>query len=100
MESTPLDQTLDELRITLEQDNLDQATAIVEALRPADQADIFTELNEEEQVSLLPELHPIDSADILEELSDEAADLLDDLHEDLAEAVLAGLEDSDEIRWP
>lgn len=123
MENSTLDQSLIELRAALDLDDLEQASTIVEALRPADQAELFTELNDEEQAMLLPELNPVDSADIFEEMPDEAvatlvaglstetiisiidemepdeaADLLGDIQEDQAEAVLAGLDDPDEIR--
>lgn len=123
METPTLDQSLADLRAALDLDDLDQASTIVEALRPADQAELFTELSEDEQAVLLPELNPVDSADIFEEMNDEAvatlvaglttetiisiidemepdeaADLLGDIEEDQAEAVLAGLDDPDEIR--
>jgi magnesium transporter len=123
MEAPVLDDVLAQLRIVLERDDLAAAAAIVESLRPADQADIFTELDDEDQVALLPELNPADLADILEELDDEeaaelvaslsteaiirivdemepdeAADLLGDIHPDQAQAVLAGLEEPDEVR--
>jgi magnesium transporter len=123
MEINVLDDVLARLRAALERDDLSGATAIIEALRPPDQADLFAGLDEEDQVTLLPELDPADSADILEELDeaeaaelvatlptdalirivdemepDEAADLLGDMHPHRAQAVLAGLEDPDEVR--
>jgi magnesium transporter len=123
MEPPALDDVLSQLRIVLERDDLTGAAAIVESLRPRDQADLFTELGDDDQVALLPELNPADSADILEELDDEeaaelvaalptetiirivdemepdeAADLLGDIHPEQAQAVLAGLEDPDEVR--
>ncbi len=123
METFVLDDVLARLRTALERDDLAGAAAIIEALRPADQAEIFSELDDEDQVALLPQLNPADSADILEELDeeeaadlvaslpteavirivdemepDEAADLLGDINPDQAQAVLAGLEDPDEIR--
>ncbi|HUX75818.1 MAG TPA: magnesium transporter [Anaerolineae bacterium] len=123
MEIHVLDDVLARLRAALERDDLSGATAIIEALRPPDQADLFAGLDEEDQVTLLPELDPADSADILEELDDaeaaelvatlptdtlirivaemepdEAADLLGDIHPQRAQAVLAGLEDPDEVR--
>jgi magnesium transporter len=123
MEIHVLDDVLARLRAALERDDLSGATAIIEALRPPDQADLFAGLDEEDQVTLLPELNPADSADILEELDDaeaaelvatlptdalirivdemepdEAADLLGDIHPQRAQAVLAGLEDPDEVR--
>lgn len=123
METPVLDDVLSQLRIVLERDDLTGAAAIIESLRPPDQADLFTELDDDDQVALLPELNPADSADILEELDDEeaaelvaalstetiirivdemepdeAADLLGDIHPEQAQAVLAGLEDPDEVR--
>jgi len=123
MESFALEGILDQLRSALERDDLSGAAAIIAALRPPDQAEVFAELQDKEQIVLLPELHPDDSADILEELDDEqaaelvaglptetvirivdemepdeAADLLGDMPRDRAIAVLAGLEDPDEVR--
>lgn len=123
MESFALEGILDQLRSALERDDLSGAAAIIAALRPPDQAEVFAELQDREQRVLLPELHPDDSADILEELDDEqaaelvaglptetvirivdemepdeAADLLGDMPRDRAIAVLAGLEDPDEVR--
>jgi len=123
MEPFTLDAVLARVRAALEQDDLTSAVEIIESLRPADQADLFSELDDEDQVTLLPELNPADSADILEELDDEeaaelvsslpteavirivdemepdeAADLLGDIDPDQAQAVLAGMEDADEVR--
>ena len=123
MEAFILDDVLARLRAALERDDVAGATAILEALRPPDQAEIFSELEDHEQVALLPELNPADSADILEKLDDqeaaelvatlppeavirivdkmepdEAADLLGDIAPTQAEAVLSGLEDPEEVR--
>jgi magnesium transporter len=123
MQNLTLDNVLAKLRDALERDDLARAADIIEALRAPDQADIFSELEDEEQATLLPKLHPSQSADILEELddleaakvvadlptdtvirivdemeADEAADLLGDIRPEQAEAVLAGLVDSDEVR--
>lgn len=123
MERPILEHTLEQLRNALERDDLAGAANIIEAMRPADQADLFAELEEEQQHALLPEIAPEDSADILEELDDETvaelvdalsdetivrimdemepdevADLLGDLHPDRAEMLLSGLEDPDEVR--
>jgi len=123
MEIHVLDDVLVQLRAALERDDLSGAAAILEAMRPPDQADIFTDLDEKVQVTLLPELNPADSADILEKLHDqdvaelvaalppeavirvvdemepdEAADLLGDIPPAQARAVLAGLEDPEEVR--
>lgn len=123
MDTLILDDIVVQLRTALERDDLAGAAAIIEALRPPDQADLFAELDDEHQVALLPELNPADSADILEELDDEeaaelvsglsteaiirivdemepdeAADLLGDIRPEQARVVLAGLEDPEEVR--
>jgi len=122
MDALVLDNVLARIRVALERNDLGSATAIIESLHPADQADVFSELDDTTQVGLLPELNPADSADILEKLHDqdvadlvtalstdavirivdemepdEAADLLGDLHPERAKAVLAGLEDAEEV---
>jgi len=122
METPILDTVLAQLRIALEQEDLASAVEIIQTLRPPDQADLFAELDGEDQVALLPELPPANSADILEELTDEeaaelvaalptntvipivdqmepdkAADLLGDIEPQQAQAILAGLDDPDEI---
>lgn len=68
-----LETILAQVREALTHDDWDQAVALVEALRPPDQADLFVELPQEEQDQILPLLDPEDSADILEELQDEEA---------------------------
>jgi magnesium transporter len=123
MQATNLDDILTQLRSTLEQDDLAAAAAIIESLRPPDQAELFAELQDADQAALLPELKPADSADILEELDDEdvaeliaslstealiriveemepdeAADLLGDMNPIQAQQILAGLDDPDEVR--
>ncbi|MBP8973039.1 MAG: magnesium transporter [Anaerolineae bacterium] len=123
MEPTILDDILARLRDALERDEIGAAAAIVESLRPADQADLFSELPDDHQRVLLPQLDPTDSADILERLDereaaelvadlptdaliriveemepDEAADLLGDMASEQVQAVLEGLEDSEELR--
>ncbi len=114
---------LNQVQDALERDDLDRAIQILLALKPADQADVFEELDDEDQVSLLPSLSPEVSADILENIEDEeaadlaaslpdetlarivdemepdeAADLLGDIHPDQAQAVLARLENPEEVR--
>jgi magnesium transporter len=123
MEAFALDDVLARLRAALERDDVPGATAILEALRPPDQADLFSELDDYEQAALLPELNPADSADILEKMDDqeaaelvaglppetvirivdemepdEAADLLGDITPAQAQVVLAGLEEPEEVR--
>jgi len=123
MELFVLDDVLARVRAALERDDLPAAIEIIEALRPPDQAEVFSELDDRVQAALLPELDPTDSADILENLDDEAvaelvadlptealiriidemepdeaADLLGDLEPAQVEAILAGLEDPEEVR--
>ncbi len=123
MERIIIDSALDRVRAALEHNDIDQAITIIEGLRPPDQAEVFSELEREDQTALLPRLDPADSADILEELEeeeaaelantlptgtlsrivdemepDEAADLLGDIPADRAQAVLARLEDPEEVQ--
>ncbi|UCD97495.1 MAG: magnesium transporter [Chloroflexota bacterium] len=70
---TDVNLVLEELREALTAEDWKRAVALVEALRPPDQADVFEELPPDTQSELLPRLNPEDSADILEELSDEDA---------------------------
>jgi magnesium transporter len=118
-----IDVVLERIRDALTRGDWSQAVALVEALRPPDQADVFEELPPETQDLLLPRLNPEDSADILEELldedaaevaarldpselarilnkmePDEAADLLGDIAPDQVAEALAALEDAEEIR--
>jgi len=99
-----LDDILAELRVSLEQDDLEKAVNIIEALRPADQADLVAELEADDQVTLLTSLSPTDSADVLEEMDDEdaaelagmlsavqLADILDEMEVDEAADVLGDL---------
>ncbi len=118
-----LDQVLEEVRAALAQNDVKRAAAIIESYRPADQAEIFSDLDEDEQRLLLSHLSPEDSADIFEELDDEqalelareipdeelipimdemepdeAADLLGDMRPERAKKLLEELEDPEEIR--
>jgi magnesium transporter len=74
-----LNDVLAELRVSLEKDDLEGALRVIEALRPADQADLVEELEGRDQVALLTRLGPIDSADVLEEMDDEDAAALAEL---------------------
>lgn len=112
-----------EVQKALEKDDLNQAIRILQTLKSADQAEVFEDLNDEDQVSLLPNLASDVSADILEYIEDEeaarlvanlpedtvirivnemepdeAADLLGDIKPQQAEAILAKLENPEEIR--
>ncbi|MEZ4518865.1 MAG: magnesium transporter [Chloroflexota bacterium] len=123
MTFSTLEDVLAVVRQSLEQDDISAAVAALEALRPPDKADLFSELKDQHQSALLPVLAPDSSADILEEMDDEnaarivatlptadiirimdqmepdeAADVLGEMEPSYAKTVLAGLEDPDEIR--
>jgi len=123
MNTIDIETALELVREALAGEDWDQAVALVEALRPPDQADLFGELPSTDQDQLLPYLDLEDSADILEELEeeeaaeiaarlktgdlarildemepDEAADLLGDIAPGLARTVLAAMEEPDEVR--
>jgi len=123
MEMRLVDQALEQVRERLAANDLAGAIAIIEALRPPDQAEVFSDLPPEQQETLLPQLSVPDAADILEELEeedaaelasklspealapildemepDEAADLLGDLEPPQALAALSHMEDADEVR--
>jgi magnesium transporter len=114
---------LAEIREALAEGDWHRATALIEVLRPPDQADVFEELLLAEQDQLLPQLELEYSADILEELEeekaaeiaarlpivelshilnemepDEVADLLGDMKPERAAKALALLEEAEEIR--
>lgn len=123
MEQPVLEDVLEEMRSALETDDLAGASSIIEALRPADQAELFADLDDEQQAVLLPQINPADAADIIEELydedaaeiavqlplstlvrivdemePDEAADLLDDMDPVQATALLTKLRAADKIK--
>ena len=123
MQPVEIEKTLEALRSALDRNALDEAIALIEHLRAPDQAEVFNELDLDDQTALLPRLDPDDSANILEEMPDEdaaevaeqldpetlsrivdemepdeAADLLGDLPKDHAAEVLARLDDPDEVR--
>jgi magnesium transporter len=93
MEQRIINGALEILRARLEVNDLDGAVAVLEKLRPADQADVFEELKPQAQIELLPRLDVTDSADILEELEDEdAADLAEQLHPEILAQILDAME--------
>ena len=71
MEQMVLENVLTQIRQALELNDLTTASSIIETLRPADQAELFWDLDETEQATLLPQINPADAADIFEELYDE-----------------------------
>ena len=76
VEQTTLADILAQLRVALEQGDLDRASAIVDDLHPADQAELVSELQGSEQVTLLSQMDPSESADLLEEMHNEDALLM------------------------
>ena len=123
MEPIILEDVLLQMRAALESNDLSSASSIIESLRPADQAEIFSDLDDKYQATLLPKINPADAADIIEELydqeaaelavqmplttlvrivnemePDEAADLLDDLDPRQADAILARLDIAPQIQ--
>ncbi len=90
METFILDDVLAQLRAALERDDLRGAVAVIDALQPADQADLIEELSDANQIALFSQLHPADSADVLEEMENEDAAALAQL---LPVADLAGILD-------
>jgi len=123
MDLLDVDAILEQVREALAEGDWHHAVALVEGLRPPDQADLFSDLPPIEQDRLLPRLDLEDSADILEELEeeeaaeiaarldtedlarildemepDEAADLLGDIAPEQAAELLATMEEPEEIR--
>jgi len=123
MERTQIANLAEQIRHYLENDDLEGAIALLEALRPADKAEVFGELPPSRQQLLLPHLDTEESADILEKLEDEevaelagqlephtlgpildamepdeAADLLGDLPTQRAQALLARMREAEEVR--
>jgi magnesium transporter len=117
------DTVLERIQAALNFNDLDTAIRILEALRPSDQAQVFDDLDDKQQISLLPNLTPSVSADILENLDeadaaglvnaishktavriidqmepDEAADLLGDIQPQNAQNILDALEKPEEVR--
>ena len=104
MDTLMMDDVLAQVRTALERDDLAGAAGVIEALQPADQADLVEELGDADQVALFSQLNPADSADVLEEMEDEnaaalaerlpladLADILDEMEADEAADVLGDL---------
>jgi len=123
MEQPIVAEALAHLRSLLEANDLDGAIALIESLRPPDQADVFSELPTAQQQRLLPQINIEDLADILEKMEeteaaelargldvstlahildemqpDEAADLLGDLLPDRVTAALAQMAEPEEVQ--
>ncbi len=94
MEAEILDQTLEQLCAALERDDLARAAALIDALQPADQADLVEGLADSDQIAIISRLDPADSADVLEEMQDQDAAALAEL---LPPATLADILDEMEV---
>lgn len=117
------DDVLIAVRLALQEDRIEDAVSILEDLHYADQAEVFNELDDEQQAKLLTRLDIAKTADILEELEDrevlevveefsaeqladvldemepdEAADLLGDLPLEQATEILSKMEAAEEVR--
>ena len=113
---------LAQVQQALEKDDLNKAIQVLQSLRTEDQAEVFEDLDDEDQVSLLPGFSKEISADILEYIDDEdaarlvstmpsemavpivnemepdeIADLLGDIHPDQAQKILSKLEHPEEV---
>ena len=123
MEQPIVAEALAHLHSLLEASDLDGAIALIESLRPPDQADVFAELPTAQQQELLPQIGVEDAADILEKMEeaeaaelaegldvstlapildemqpDEAADLLGDLLPEHVTAALARMSEPEEVQ--
>jgi magnesium transporter len=122
LDQNTIETTIERVRQALAGQRLEDAKNLLLGLHPADQAEVYQRLNQEEQGYLLPSLNVADTADLLEELDDEdvmeavegltneqladvldemepdeAADLLGDLPPEQVSEVLAQMEDADEV---
>lgn len=105
MEPIRIEQTIERLRATLERNLIGEAIAALLTLRPADRAEAFAELEEDEQAKLLSGLDIDNAAQLFEQLEDDEAadaatlltterlaDVLDEMEPDDAADVLGDLE--------
>lgn len=105
-----VDQIYERIDVLLERNEVRKAQIILEALLPADQAEIFSDLEPDEQRRMLQGLPLEDTADILEKLEDEEvtevakwippeqlADILDEMEPDEAADLLGDLEAEEAI---
>jgi hypothetical protein len=93
VEPTDIEATLEQIRQALEARRVEEAIAALIRLRPADRAEAFADLPDDEQATLLPRLDIHDTADLLEELEDsEAADAAESLSPDRLADVLDEME--------
>ncbi len=122
MEQPLIDAALERVRAALEAGRVDEAITALTSLHPADRAEAFADLPQDDQEEIFPRLSTEAAADLLEELEpedaaeaagqlspanladvldemepDEAADVLGDLPPEQAASALAEMEDADEV---
>jgi magnesium transporter len=73
MEQKEIDSVLERVRAALEHDKVEDAISALAMLHPADRADAFADLPQDDQEEILPRLDAQSAADLLEELEDEEA---------------------------
>ncbi len=118
-----IEAALEHVRAALEAGQVTQAIAYLQDLHPADRAETFADLPEDEQKEILPLLNAEDTAELFTELdeddaarlaaqlpseqladvldemdADDAADVLGDLPPAKAEEALARMEEADDVR--
>ncbi len=119
---TSLDTAIERIRFALERGAVEEAVRLFLELHPADRAEAFEDLHDEEQRLILANLDIASTADLFDQMDeedvldftasmstekladvldemepDEAADLLGDLPPDQASEALAHMEDADEV---
>lgn len=122
METTLIENTLERVRLALQNGKVDDAIAALATLHPADRAEAFSDLSEDTQDAILPRLDLQTTADLLEELEEEeaaevaaqltpetladvldemdpdsAADILGDIPPEQANETLAQMEEADDV---
>jgi magnesium transporter len=122
MEQKVIDTVLERVRALLEDGKVDDAIGALATLHPADRAEAFADLPQDDQEDILPRLTTEHAAELLEELEDEeaaeaaahlssetladvldemepdeAADILGDIPAERAADILARMEDADEV---
>ena len=96
-----IEATLEKIRASLEAGRVQDAIAALIALHPADRAEAFSDLEDEEQAIILPRLRIRDAADLLEDLENgEAADAAETMATERLADVLDEMEPDEAGRCP
>ncbi|NLT43163.1 MAG: magnesium transporter [Anaerolineae bacterium] len=122
METRDTRDIIGQLEAAIEAGRIDDAIAVLSAMRLPDRAEAFAVLDDEDQATLIPQMELSEAADLLEEMDDEdavtvastlssemladvldemdpdeAADILGDLSAQQASDALAAMEEADEV---